>query len=80
MENEWRPMVFDIVEYRDTGTYIIRAADDILDFDFPCPFSLPNPFPLVMWVKLTTPIYLAVIGRSLSDDTINVFFSFQEAF
>lgn len=29
MESEWRPMSFDIVDYRDTGTYIIRAADGI---------------------------------------------------
>ena len=30
MEKEWSPVAFDIVEYRDTGTFIIRAADDIL--------------------------------------------------
>merc|ERR1712185_746296 len=29
MLNEWRPMAFDCMEYRDTGTYILRALDDI---------------------------------------------------
>ncbi len=29
MENEWRPIVFDVAEYRDTGTFIIRGSDDI---------------------------------------------------
>ncbi|KAL3933563.1 MAG: hypothetical protein SGPRY_000228, partial [Prymnesium sp.] len=26
---EWRPQNFDCMEYRDTGTYILRALDDI---------------------------------------------------
>ena len=26
---EWKPMAFDCMEYRDTGTYILRALDDI---------------------------------------------------
>ena len=29
MLNEWKPMEFDCMEYRDTGTYILRALDDI---------------------------------------------------
>ena len=29
MLNEWKPMAFDCMEYRDTGTYILRALDDI---------------------------------------------------
>lgn len=31
MESEWKAMAFDIVEYRDTGTYILRATDGIWD-------------------------------------------------
>ena len=29
MLNEWKPIAFDCMEYRDTGTYILRALDDI---------------------------------------------------
>ena len=29
MLNEWRPIQFDCMEYRDTGTYILRALDEI---------------------------------------------------
>ena len=29
MLNEWKPIDFDCMEYRDTGTYILRALDDI---------------------------------------------------
>ena len=29
MLSEWKPMAFDCMEYRDTGTYILRALDDI---------------------------------------------------
>ena len=29
MLGEWKPMAFDCMEYRDTGTYILRALDDI---------------------------------------------------
>ena len=29
MLKEWQPMAFDCMEYRDTGTYILRALDDI---------------------------------------------------
>ena len=29
MLGEWKPMEFDCMEYRDTGTYILRALDDI---------------------------------------------------
>ena len=29
MLGEWKPMQFDCMEYRDTGTYILRALDDI---------------------------------------------------
>lgn len=29
MEQEWQAVAFDLADYRDTGTYIIRGADDI---------------------------------------------------
>ena len=29
MENEWKPMLFEIMPYKTTGTYIMRASDDI---------------------------------------------------
>lgn len=29
MTAEWKPLAFDCMEYRDTGTYILRALDDI---------------------------------------------------
>lgn len=29
MENEWSPLTFDIIAYKDTGTFILRASDDI---------------------------------------------------
>ena len=29
MENEWKPIFFEIISYKDTGTYIMRASDDI---------------------------------------------------
>ena len=29
MGMEWRPMAFDCMEYRDSGTFILRALDDI---------------------------------------------------
>ena len=29
MLNEWKPMAFDCMEYRDTGTFILRALDEI---------------------------------------------------
>ena len=30
MREEWRRMQFDLISFRDTNTYIIRAPDDIL--------------------------------------------------
>ncbi len=29
MENEWTPVVFEILSYKETGTYIVKASDDI---------------------------------------------------
>lgn len=29
MTNEWTPMNFEVLPYKSTGTYIIRASDDI---------------------------------------------------
>lgn len=29
MENEWKPIVFDVLPYKSTGTYIIKASDDV---------------------------------------------------
>ena len=29
MNAEWKPMAFECIEYRDTGTYILRGLDDI---------------------------------------------------
>lgn len=28
MENEWAPIVFDVLPYKDTGTYIIKSPDE----------------------------------------------------
>ncbi|GKT35961.1 Dynein heavy chain, partial [Aduncisulcus paluster] len=30
MSVEWRPVEFDVVPYRESGTYILRATDDVL--------------------------------------------------
>ena len=29
MEGEWKPIYFEIMPYKDTGTFIMRASDDI---------------------------------------------------
>ena len=29
MENEWSPVVFEIMPYKDTGTFILKASEDI---------------------------------------------------
>ena len=29
MLSEWKPLEFDVMEYRDTGTHILRALDDV---------------------------------------------------
>lgn len=29
MENEWSPVVFEILPYKETGTFILRASEDI---------------------------------------------------
>lgn len=29
MENEWNPVNFEIMTYKDTGTYILKASEDI---------------------------------------------------
>ena len=29
MENEWAPLQFDIMPYKSTGTFILKASDDI---------------------------------------------------
>ena len=29
MENEWTPLQFDIMPYKDTGTFILKASEDI---------------------------------------------------
>ncbi|KAK2152282.1 hypothetical protein LSH36_335g03002 [Paralvinella palmiformis] len=29
MENEWEPVLFEILSYKDTGTYILRASEDV---------------------------------------------------
>ena len=29
MENEWRPVKFDVLPYKNTGTFIIKASDEV---------------------------------------------------
>ena len=29
MESEWEPVLFEILSYKDTGTYILRASEDV---------------------------------------------------
>ena len=29
MEGEWKPIYFDIMPYKETGTYILKASEDI---------------------------------------------------
>ena len=29
MEGEWAPVTFDILPYKDTGTYILKASEDV---------------------------------------------------
>ena len=29
MENEWKPIFFEIIGYKETGTFIMRASDDV---------------------------------------------------
>ena len=28
MESEWKPVIFEILPYKDTGTYILKASDE----------------------------------------------------
>lgn len=28
MEGEWKPVMFEIMEYKDTGTYIMKGSDE----------------------------------------------------
>jgi len=29
MENEWNPVNFEILAYKETGTYILKASEDV---------------------------------------------------